>query len=44
VILLPPLEKIEIRPLGFVKCISFNEDVGDKSLVSKVVLRKIYEV
>lgn len=37
--LLPP-EKIEIRPIGFVRRASSNEDVKDKSLVSEVVLEK----
>jgi len=40
VILLLPLKKIEIRPIGFVKRTSSNEDVRDKSLVSRIVLRK----
>lgn len=39
-ILLSPLKKIEIRPIGFVKRTSSNEDVRDKSLVSKILLRK----
>jgi tRNA-Thr(GGU) m(6)t(6)A37 methyltransferase TsaA len=37
--LLPP-EKIEIRPIGFVRRASSNEDVKDKGLVSEVVLEK----
>jgi len=37
--LLPP-EKIEIRPIGFVRRASSNEDVKDKSLVSEVVLEE----
>jgi len=40
VIPLPSLKKIEIMPIGFVKRTSCNEDVRDKSLVSKIVLRK----
>lgn len=39
-VLLSSLKKIEIRPIGFVRRTSFNEDVRDKSLVSKIVLRK----
>jgi tRNA-Thr(GGU) m(6)t(6)A37 methyltransferase TsaA len=34
------LERIEIRPIGFVKRTSPSEDVRNKSLVSRVVLRK----
>ncbi len=34
------LKKIEIRPVGFVKRTSSDEDVKDRSLVSKIVLRK----
>ena len=37
---LSPSKKIEIRPIGFVKRTSSNEDVKDKSLVSKIVLKK----
>ncbi len=37
---LSPLRKIEIRPIGFVKRISSKEDVKDRSLTSKIVLRK----
>jgi len=40
VIPLPSSKKIEIRPIGFVKRTSRSKDVGDKSLVSKIVLRK----
>ncbi len=35
-----PLKKIEISPIGFVKRTSSDEDVKDRSLVSKIVLRK----
>ena len=38
-ILLSPLNKIEIRPIGFVKRTSSDEDVKDRSLVSKIVLK-----
>jgi tRNA-Thr(GGU) m(6)t(6)A37 methyltransferase TsaA len=33
-------QKIEIRPIGFVKRASPEEDVTDKSLVSEIVLEK----
>jgi tRNA-Thr(GGU) m(6)t(6)A37 methyltransferase TsaA len=32
--------KIEIRPIGFVKRTSSGEDIKDRSLVSRIVLRK----
>jgi tRNA-Thr(GGU) m(6)t(6)A37 methyltransferase TsaA len=32
------LKKIEMRPIGFVRRISSDEDVRDRSLVSKIVL------
>lgn len=35
-----PLKKIEISPIGFVKRTSSVEDVKDRSLVSKIVIRK----
>jgi tRNA-Thr(GGU) m(6)t(6)A37 methyltransferase TsaA len=35
-----PKKKIEIKPIGFVKRASSNETVKDKSLVSKIVLKK----
>lgn len=38
--LLLPLKKIEIKPIGSVKRASFDEDVKDKSLVSKIILKK----
>jgi len=34
------LKKIEIKPLGFVKRALLGEDVKDKSLVSRIVLKK----
>jgi tRNA-Thr(GGU) m(6)t(6)A37 methyltransferase TsaA len=40
VILLSALNRIEIRPIGFVKRTSPSEDVRDKNLVSKIVLKK----
>lgn len=40
VITLSALRKIEIRPIGFVKRASSDENVGDKSLVSGIVLKK----
>jgi tRNA-Thr(GGU) m(6)t(6)A37 methyltransferase TsaA len=40
VITLSASRKIEIRPIGFVKRASSDENVGDKSLVSRIVLRK----
>jgi len=40
VILLLPFQKIEIRPIGFVKRSSSNEDIKDKSLVSRIVFQK----
>ena len=39
-ILLSALKKIEIRPIGFVKRTSSNEDARDESLVSTIVLKK----
>jgi tRNA-Thr(GGU) m(6)t(6)A37 methyltransferase TsaA len=38
--LLLPLRKIEIRPIGFVKRTSSGEDVKDKNLVSRIMLKK----
>lgn len=35
-----PFKKIEIRPIGFVKRVSFDEDIRDKNLVSRIVLKK----
>jgi len=35
-----PLKKIEISPVSFVKRTSYDEDVKDRSLVSKIVFRK----
>jgi len=40
VIQLAPLEKIEMRPIGFVQRTSSNEDDKDRSLVSKVVFNQ----
>ena len=34
------LKKIEMRPIGFVRRTSSNEDVRDRSLVSEIVLVK----
>ena len=39
-ILLSALRKVEIRPIGFVKRTSSSENVRDKNLVSKIVLKK----
>lgn len=39
-ILLSALKKIEIRPIGFVKRTSSNEDARDENLVSTIVLKK----
>jgi len=38
--LLLPFKKIKIRPIGFVERASSDEDVKDKSLVSRIVLKK----
>jgi len=40
VVLLPTPQKIEIDPTGFVKRLSSNENERDRSLVSKIVLKK----
>jgi tRNA-Thr(GGU) m(6)t(6)A37 methyltransferase TsaA len=40
VIMLSALKKIEIRPIGFVKRTSSDADVRDKSLVSRIMLKK----
>lgn len=40
VITLSASKKIEIRPIGFVKRTSSDENVRDKSLVSRIVLEK----
>ncbi len=37
---LPRLQRIEVRPIGFVKRESPDEDVKEKSLVSRVVLKR----
>jgi tRNA-Thr(GGU) m(6)t(6)A37 methyltransferase TsaA len=37
---LPPSKKIEITPIGFVKRTSPSEDVKNKNLISKIVLKK----
>jgi tRNA-Thr(GGU) m(6)t(6)A37 methyltransferase TsaA len=37
---LSALKKIEIKPIGFVKRTSSDENVRDKSLVSKITLKK----
>ena len=34
-------KKIEIKPIGFVKRASSDENVRDKSLVSRIVLKKV---
>ena len=38
-VLLSPLEKIEIHPIGFVKRSSSDDNEGDRDLVSKIVLK-----
>jgi tRNA-Thr(GGU) m(6)t(6)A37 methyltransferase TsaA len=40
-IMLSASEKIEIKPIGFVERASSDENVRDKSLVSKIVLKKM---
>ncbi|MFX0063117.1 MAG: tRNA (N6-threonylcarbamoyladenosine(37)-N6)-methyltransferase TrmO [Candidatus Hermodarchaeota archaeon] len=35
-----PVEKIQIEPIGFIERTSNNEDVKDRSLISKVVVNK----
>jgi tRNA-Thr(GGU) m(6)t(6)A37 methyltransferase TsaA len=40
VVLLSASEKIEIKPVGFVERTSSDENVRDKTLVSKIVLKK----
>jgi len=39
VVLLSPLEKIEIHPIGFVKRSSSDDNERDRDLVSKIVLK-----
>ncbi len=39
-ILLSPLKKIEMKPIGFVKRASSEEDVKDRRLISKIVFEK----
>jgi tRNA-Thr(GGU) m(6)t(6)A37 methyltransferase TsaA len=39
VVLLSPLEKIRIHPIGFVKRSSSDDNVKDRGLVSKIVLK-----
>jgi len=40
VVYLLPLEKLEISPIGVVKRASSNEDVKNKNLVSRIVLKE----
>jgi tRNA-Thr(GGU) m(6)t(6)A37 methyltransferase TsaA len=40
VVKLSALEKIEIKPIGFVKRASSDENVRDKGLVSRIVLKR----
>ena len=39
-IILSASKRIEIRPIGFVERTSSDDDVGDKSLVSRIILKK----
>jgi tRNA-Thr(GGU) m(6)t(6)A37 methyltransferase TsaA len=42
VVTLSASRKIEIKPIGFVKRASSDENVRDKSLVSRIVLKRIF--